>query len=420
MDSTDRTTTRDLPLERLVALALQELERLGYSSRSRSRYHTTWRRLIAFAQDNDLGDRYSEELAARFVDISRPRGGEHPAAGDNAQRHTVLAVNVLGDFNRDGRIAPFYTDMLKVVLPPAMKKPLRDYERHCKDRRHLRPRTLAGRIRQIGQFLHFLHSRDVRKLQEMQPADVAAYIDSRQHFRPRTVSWIVTCLRQFLSFLVMRGTLRVDLSRALPTVRVVRDAAIPAVWDPEVVVKLLTAVDRSSPRGKRDYAILLLTARLGLRAGDICALRLDDLDWDAATLEITQSKTGAPLRLPVSEELGEALIDYLRFGRPKTGRREVFVKHSAPFGPFVDGYLYDIMTRWRRAAGIELRGQRQQGLHSLRHTLATQLLRGETPIHVISAILGHASTATTLIYAKADTEALRGAALDPEEARHVE
>ena len=98
----------------------------------------------------------------------------------------------------------------------------------------------------------------------------------------------------------------------------------------------------------------------------------------------------------------------------------MFLKHSAPFGPFVDGHLYDIMTRWRRAAGIELRGRRQQGLRSLRHTLATQLLRGQTPIHVISAILGHASTATTLIYAKADTEALRGAALDPEEARHVE
>ena len=187
----------------MSALALQELERLGYSSRSRSRYHTTWRRLIAFAQDNDLGDRYSEELAGRFVDVSRPRGGEHPAAG--AQRHAALAVNVLGDFNRDGRIAPFYTDMLKVVLPPAMKTPLRDYERYCKDRRHLRPRTLAGRIRQIAQFLHFLHSRDVRRLQEMQPADVAAFIVSRQHFRPGTVSWIVSCLRQFLRFLVMRG-----------------------------------------------------------------------------------------------------------------------------------------------------------------------------------------------------------------------
>ena len=420
MDSSTRTTT-NLPLEELVALAVKELRRVGYSGGSVSHYHTAWRRLIAFAQDNDLGDRYSVELAERFVDVSLPSVRERLGRGRKAQRHSVFAVKVLGDFSRGGRIEPFRTDLLRYGLPAAMKKPLRDYERYCKDQRHLVRKSVAGYVRTIAQFLHFLDSRNVRSLQEMRPADVTAFVVSLQHFRPRTVACTVSRLRQFLRYLAMRGTVREDLDRALPSVRVTKDAAIPAAWDPEIVVKLLAAVDRSSPRGKRDYAMLMLAAKLGLRTGDICKLSLGDLDWDAAAIAIAQSKTGAELRLPISEEVGEALIDYLRFGRPQSEHREVFLKLKPPFLPFgEDAQLHDVMVRWRRAAGIELGGRRQQGLRSLRHTLATQLLREEVPIHVISEILGHASSGTTMIYAKADTEALRGAALDTEEARHVE
>ena len=127
------------------------------------------------------------------------------------------------------------------------------------------------------------------------------------------------------------------------------------------------------------------------------------------------------LRLPLPEEVGEALIDYLRFGRPKTEYREVFLKLNPPFRPFsADDHLYNMVTHWRCAAGIKFHSRQRKGLHSLRHTLATQLLREETPFHVISEILGHASTASTLIYAKADTEALRAAALDTEATHHAE
>ena len=210
-----------------------------------------------------------------------------------------------------------------------------------------------------------------------------------------------------------------DFSHVLPTIRTPRDAAIPSAWEPEHLVRLLEVVDRSSPRGRRDYAILLLAARLGLRAGDIATLRLDDLDWDAATLNITQSKTGAPLQLPLTEEVGEALIDYLRFGRAKTDAREVFLKVWPPSSSEPVRHVHLVVAHWRQVAGIEC-PRRRQGLHSLRHTLATQLLREQTPVHVIADILGHATTASTMIYAKADTEALRGAALDTEETDDVE
>jgi integrase len=218
----------------------------------------------------------------------------------------------------------------------------------------------------------------------------------------------------------MRGILPKDLSAALPKIQVPRDAAIPSVWDQELVVRLLGAVDRSSAKGKRDYVILLLACRLGLRVGDIRTLKLDQLHWGDSTIEVTQSKTGVPLTLPLTGEVGEALIDYLKSGRPATAHREVFLKVQPPFDPFTaNSNLHHIISYWRRLAGIKFRTPQKRGMQSLRHTLATRLLQKGTPFPTIAEILGHTSLESTRIYAKADVEALRSVALDPEEVNHV-
>jgi site-specific recombinase XerD len=416
MDQSDPQVADDLSLERLVVDALVQLQKLGYSRRSLRRYRTIWQYLIAFSHQRDLGDTFSENLAVRFVDVYQIRDDETIVPNEGWRRHVAFGIRVLTAFAREGRIERSRTDVQKVKIPPAMKKPLRDYEVYCRDRLYLRPSTISLRIRELAIFLDFLGSRNLKTLDQMQPADLSAFVTWRPCLRPRTISRIVSEVRSFLQFLTLRGILRRDLSGVLPTIRVPQDAAIPSVWDPELLARLLKVIDRSSPKGKRDYAILLLACRLGLRLGDIRALRLENLNWEAATIEIIQSKTRTPLQLPLTEEVGEALIDYLRSGRPQTDRREVFLKLNPPFAPFSENnHLYQIPTHWRTLAGIEFQSKRRCGLHSLRHTLATQLLRAETPFHVISEILGHATTASTLIYAKADVEALRSAALDTEE-----
>ena len=406
-----------LPLERLVDRALRYLERIGYSRRSLRRYEHIWGLLVSFAEERGFGDEFSEDLAAGFVEDCR----SHDDARRGWRLHAPFSVRMLGDFRRDGCIERSRTDKSKLNIPAAMRKPLRDYEGYCTDRRHLRPTTIDARTAELGRFLDVLGSRGVQTLPELQAADLSAYMVWLERYRPKTISRIVSSVRSFLQFLTMRGILLQDLGAALPKVRVTQNAAIPSVWDSELIVKLLQTVDRSSPVGKRDYAMLLLASRLGLRSGDLRTLRLDDLDWGASTIGVTQSKTTAPLRLPISEEVGEALIDYLRFGRPETVHREVFLRLRRPIGPFAeDTHLHYVVNRWRELAGIRFRTPQHHGLHSLRHTLATQLLREQTPVHVISEILGHATTASTLIYAKADTETLRGAALDTEEVHDVE
>jgi site-specific recombinase XerD len=419
MDLSERGNTSKLPLDRLVAHALSELEKLRYSRRSVRRYRVVWECLVRFAHEMNLGEEYSEQLARRFVDAHRVQDIQHSEVNEEWRRHIPFLVKVLGEFASEGRVERTRTDTSKLQVGAAMKKWLSEYERYARDRRHLRASTLRGRMRTIALFVAELGSRQITRLDQLQPADIAAFVASRDRMCPRSMSRTVSDVRCFLRFLLLSGILRQDLSLVLPTVRVPRDATIPSVWEPELVERLLKVVERSSPRGKRDYAILLLASRLGLRLGDIRALTLDDLKWDRAAIEITQSKTGAPLCLPLTEEVGQALIDYLKSGRPQSSHREVFLRAQPPFTPFADaGQFYQIVKYWRELAGIRFRSKQHCGLHSLRHTLATQLLREQTPMHVISEILGHATTASTMIYAKVDVQSLRGAALDAEEPRH--
>jgi site-specific recombinase XerD len=309
-----------------------------------------------------------------------------------------------------------------------MQNTLSDYVHYCKDRLQLRPGTFHERTIELTIFLNFLHSRKALTLDQIQSTDLSDFLSCRANLplvgKIRRERWlqarIVTDMRSFLRFLTMRGILQKDLSADLPTIRIPRDAQIPSVWEQELVVRLLEAVDRSSAKGKRDYAILLLACRLGMRVGDIRTLRLDQIHWENSTIEVAQSKTGTPLRLPLTNEVGEALIDYLKSGRPQTEHREVFLKVNPPFDPFTGNNLHHIITYWRLLAGIRFRSPQKRGMHSLRHTLATRLLEKGTPLTTIAGILGHTSLESTRIYAKADVEALRSVALDPEEVNHAE
>jgi site-specific recombinase XerD len=420
MGKTHYLTTENLQLGRLVADALVEIERLGYSGRSRDRYRAIWEHLIEFSRRKELGDEFSPDLAARFLEEYRVRNGQVDGSGDGWCRQVELGVKVLADFAKKGRIERVVTAVQAIHLVPTMQRTLHDYEQYCKDRLYLGPRTLHRRTTDLTIFLDFLHSRKARTLDQIQAVDLSEFVSARDHLKPETVAGIVSSVRSFLRFLTMRGILQKDLSAELPKIRVRKDATIPSVWDHELLVRLLVAVDRSSAKGKRDYAILLLACRLGLRAGDIRTLKLDNLRWEESTIEITQAKTGTPLSLPLTNEVGEALIDYLKSGRPQTMHREVFLTVNPPFDPFKENDKpYHIVTYWRRLAGITFRSPQRRGIHSLRHTLATRLLEKGTPFTTIAEILGHTSLESTRIYAKADVEALRGVALDPEEVNHA-
>jgi integrase len=420
MNSLNPDGSGTLALEPLCQAAAQELLMRSYTVRTLNRYKRVWEQLADFARAEGQPAVYSRDLALRFEQAFGLREGEVLVDGQRWRRHLIYALKVLDDYACTGTITRFSVETTGLRVPVGMHRALREYEQYARERRHLRSTSLAEYMHSIAVFLDFLRTRGLESLNTLQAEDISAFIRTRTAWKPRTVSGVSAGLRRFLQYLFMRDILPRDLSTAIPTVRLASNATVPSVWEPELVERLLAVVDRSSPKGKRDFAILLLAARLGLRLGDIKRLTLDHLHWTTSTIEIVQNKTGEPLVLPLIEEVGTAIIDYLRAGRPSVEHRHLFTNLTPPFAPICErDRLNRVVAYWRKLAGIKFRTPQRQGLHSLRHTLATRLLGAQTPFPVISAVLGHASQATTFIYAKADVETLRIAAIDPdEEVRH--
>jgi integrase len=198
-------------------------------------------------------------------------------------------------------------------------------------------------------------------------------------------------------------------------VRARKQVTIPSVWTHDELKKLINAIDRGSPKGKRDYAIILIACRLGLRCSDIKNLHFENFLWTEKKLRFIQSKTRQPMELPLIQDVGWAVIDYLKYGRPQVDSSHVFVRHIAPFLPFSeDDHLNQLIKSYMERAHIPILKKRR-GMHSLRHTMAGVLLEKGTPLPVISDIIGHLDTNSTAVYLKVDMKQLSECPLDFEE-----
>lgn len=186
---------------------------------------------------------------------------------------------------------------------------------------------------------------------------------------------------------------------------------IPSVYTAEEVERIIGAIDRSSPHGKRDYAMILLAARYGLRISDIVGLRFINLDWEQDRISIIQKKTDKKVVLPLSEEVGNALIEYIKYARPNLDSPCVFVSMLAPYRPLTSNVLSSALHKYMLRAGIDFT-DRKTGSHALRHSLATNLLGANATLPVISEILGHSSTESTKTYLRVNMDLLRQCALD--------
>ena len=198
----------------------------------------------------------------------------------------------------------------------------------------------------------------------------------------------------------------------VPHVKIDKTSRIPSAYRKEEVQQLLNSVDRGNPKGKRDYAILLLASRLGMRAGDICALSFAHLKWSQNVIELLQGKTQEPVVLPLLPDIGSAIIEYLKYGRPETDSSTIFVRHTCPITPLTPPTLHSIVWHYLQRAGVHVPDGKKHGPHALRHSLASALLENNVPLPIISEVLGHTSTQTTTLYLKIDLPHLRQCALD--------
>jgi integrase/recombinase XerD len=279
--------------------------------------------------------------------------------------------------------------------------------------RGLSERTRSIRCAEALRFLAWLGERGCQEnLASLNVADIDAYVKWRAlSLRRRALQGAIQHLRSFLRQLHGSGLVP-DLASALISPRVYTFEGIPSAMRTEEIDKVLRCTRRDRrPVGLRDYAMLLLLSTYGLRAAEVVALRLQDIDWEHDRLQIRHSKTGVYSELPLLQAPGEAILEYLRRGRPKTICREIFVRAKAPFRAFRNGgTLYAALQERLKAAGVSPQGKR--GTHAFRHARAVGLLKCDTPLKVIGDVLGHRSIQSTMTYLKLDAEALRGVALE--------
>jgi integrase/recombinase XerD len=289
---------------------------------------------------------------------------------------------------------------------------IREYNTWMRDLRGLSESTRSSRCAEARRFLGWLGERaSPEQLTSLSVAEIDGYVECRASALHRQgLKSATQHLRSFLRKLYGSGWTP-DLAPAVISPRVYRLESIPSALRSEEIDKVLRCTRRDRrPVGLRDYAMLLLLSTYGLRAIEVVTLRLQDVDWGHDRLKIRHSKTGAYSELPLLKAPGEAILEYLRRGRPKTNCPEVFLRAKAPYRAFRSGTLYAALQERLKAAGVTPRGKK--GAHAFRHARAVSLLQRDIPLKVIGDVLGHRSVQSTMTYLKLDAEALRGVALE--------
>jgi len=295
------------------------------------------------------------------------------------------------------------------VVPGWFGEILTRYLDFVQRHRGLGRRTVSQYARKLSVFAQYLQQAECTQLETITPRHVRAFYENADGDRPRRS--YSSSLRAFFRWAASQDLVSAVLSDAVPRPRHYRLATLPDVLTDDDVERIVATVDRSTPVGRRDRAVLLLAARYGLRPCDIRQLTLDHIDWRQARIEIRQAKTGRPLVLPLLPDVADALSTYIRDGRPPSLSRAIFIRHRAPFEPFVaQNNLSTIMRAALHRAGLADRPGRR-GLYLFRHTLATRLLAAGHPIKTIADVLGHASTDTTYGYARIELSNLRTVAI---------
>jgi integrase/recombinase XerD len=394
-------------ISELIVVTTDALLKLKYRPDSLRHYQTVWNKFVLYARIQNI-EHYSVGLSEAFLmDAYGIEPGTQLAHKDNVKARAVqLLTNVY--LNQAIQLRRKYHEF---HLPDSFKAEIDGFMQDGIGQtitKHYRERIRYN----LCNFIEFLCQQGITNLSEVTPQTIHHYLPTLTDYSQDTIKDVLLALRRFLIYLYTQGFHPKDLSSSIPSIRKTNHPDIPSVYSEDEIVKLLQAVDRANPMGKRDYAVLLLATKFGLRRGDLRNLRLENLKWETNRIELAQGKTGQIVNFPILEEIGWALIDYLKNGRPKVLSDYVFLKHVPPYEPLSPTGFNNIVNKYFHLAGITIPKGKKHGLHALRHSLASHLLEHQTPVVVISEILGHLNSHTTGIYLKVDLQQLRTCALE--------
>ena len=401
------TNERQQTLEELVAEAETYFKSLSYSCGRIRTFRSGWHAL----------DNYMKECSMRFYDplvgkafIESILGTGSYAELSTLKKDLIRSTSVLTEYQAAGTVK--FRSVLKTYEFNGEIGELIVGFLSYRESSGLAKDTLESHRLYLHRFLEHLAAKDVRMISCIEKHHIMDFINSLAFYTKATMHCMLSCLRSFLKYLRDNQHTIVDFSYLVPKSGYKKEARLPTTYDKDEIERLIQAVDRGSPKGKRDVAMILLAARLGLRASDICGMKFENIHWEASTILLMQQKTKKKIELPLLEEIGNAIIDYLKYGRPASKLPYVFIHVNQPYDRLAEPTLHSIVSFYLRRAGISNVDEKKHGPHALRHSLAGFLLMKKTPFPVISEVLGHANTESTKTYLRIDLEALRQCALE--------
>jgi len=382
------------PLAPLAGALKGEFARLGYTTSSATAQLELAAHLSRWLQAEGLGtDALTGPVIERFLDTRRR---------DYSSHFSVQALEPLLGYLRRAGLAP-------EPVPPEPcsggERLLARFGEHLRVERGLTEPVVLAYQHWVRPFVEQVVDVEESDLRDLGAVDVQRFLVATLPGPSQKSAQMTACaLRSFLGFCYAEGIVAVPLAGAVPAVAHRKLSGLPQDLTADQMDSLLDACDRGAPTGRRDYAVMVCLHRLGLRCGETARLSLDDIDWETGTLSI-HGKGGRTDRLPLPVDVGQALVDYLRHGRPDTSARAVFVRAHAPFTAMAPSSLSCIVARAGRRAGLGT-----VHAHRLRHTAATRALNAGATLEEVAQLLRHAGTATTMIYAKTDQRRLAGLA----------
>jgi integrase len=376
------------------------LKEYGYSEACISVHLRRWQQGIQQYMDASSITEYNGEIGERYLRIATKN--KAPSTIRAATRN----IHILTDFLSCGTIRKRIVHLITYPLPGEIGILAEEFLEKLRQARRC-DLTINEHRRILSYFIEGLSLKSILRVTEITEADILDFIDAAKHCKDKHLN----TTRLFCRFLYEQKRIDKNVEYIIGRNNFPNREKLPSIYDDKEIKQIEESVDQASAVGKRDYAILLLTTRLGLRASDVCNLEFSNLDWDKNTIYLTQYKTKRDLELPLLKEVGEAIINYIRYGRPISGSPLIFLSATAPYRSLNHISMNGIISRIIKGSEVDITN-RKFGPHSMRHTLASRLLNNGISLPIISETLGHEKTQTTMNYLRIDIKSLMKCTLD--------
>lgn len=393
--------------EKLLADCQQQMEDSGYSYAYMNKIIQEWNLLKEWLTIHDATE-FNEDVAFKYCDETI---GNHIIYDgiSNSDKLKLRAVRMLTTFNKCGSFE-FRSPRVEKKFTGKVGNEIIKFISYCIEERYLAPKTIENYRGFLFSFNEFINIRNI-DLDDLSVEKMEKFMNGFETLSMKhNVGGVV---RQFLRYEYETGTTDRDCSIFCPRDNYKKNCKLPTTYTEEEIKAVVNAVERGSAIGKRDYLIILLSAEFGLRSSDITNLTFDNIDWDNNNIILDQHKTGETNVYPLLANVGNAIIDYLKNGRPVCDTPQIIVSHNhTTLGqPLTSPTMHSIVTKYMKAAEIKDWEKKRHGTHALRHSLASNMLARNVSMPIISTVIGHQSTETTKIYLSIDYDSLKKCAL---------